>query len=212
MKRPERRLIAFAVASAMNLATGAMAQTADDARGVHIIDEQPLPDLSQTKVDNSAGVSVAILPGADLEPGTKVSFEIATKKPGFLILVDVDPTGKLTQIYPNRRSLITLGVRENANLIKPGRAVTIPDSTNPYAGFEFLVEPPIGTAMVVAILCDRPVHLLDLPDVPPPLAGRGDAVTYLYSVAHDLRLTASRDPDKLEEANWSFDAKFYVIK
>jgi hypothetical protein len=212
MKRPDQRLLAFAVAFAMNWAWGAAAQTADDTRGVHIIDEQPLPDLSQTKVDNGAGVNVAILPGADLEPGTKVSFEISTKKPGYLILVDVDPSGKLTQIYPNRRSLVALGARENANLIKPGRAVTIPDSTNPYAGFEFLVEPPLGTAMVVAILCDRPVHLLDLPDVPPPLAGHGDAVSYLYSVAHDLRITASGESGKLEEANWSFDAKFYVIK
>jgi hypothetical protein len=163
------------------------------------------------KAENSAGLDLAILPDVELATGAKVTLRIATKKQGYLILVDIDPAGKLTQIYPNRHSLQTREAREALNLIKPGQAITIPNQSNPFAGFEFVASPPAGVAMLVAILSDRPVHLLDLPDVAPPQTGQ-TAFDQMADVTRQLRIAREDDPGTLQEPKWSFDAKLYVVK
>jgi hypothetical protein len=123
--------------------------------------------------------------------------------------MDIDATGKVTQIFPNRRYLLVAG-QKTANLIKPGRPVTVPEIGNPYAGFEFVATPPTGIAMVVAILSDRPVHRLDLPDIPASIVGPTASVNYLTEWTHSVRFAgdAAAGPEK---ANWSFDAKLYAI-
>jgi len=163
------------------------------------------------KCDNAAGLDLAILPDVELATGSRVTLRIATKKQGYLVLVDIDPAGKLTQIYPNRHSLQTQEAREALNLIKPGQAVTIPNRDNPFAGFEFVAAPPTGVAMIVAILSDRPVHLIDLPDVAPPQTGQA-AFDQLVDVARQLRIAREDHPGTLQEPKWSFDAKLYVVK
>jgi hypothetical protein len=164
------------------------------------------------KAENSAGVTLDIHPGPEVQVGGKVTFRVAARKPGYLILVDVDAAGRVSQIFPNRGSLLKIGSRENLNLIKPGRPMTIPEPGNAYAGFEFVAAPPAGTAMVVAILSDRPVQMLDLPDVPAEVAGRPEALSYISDATRGLRIASARDADGLLEARWSFDAKLYVVK
>jgi hypothetical protein len=164
------------------------------------------------KMRNPAGVKLDILPRAELQVGEKIALRVATRKQGYLVLVDVDTAGKLTQIYPNRRSLLLAkDGQDTSNLIKPGRPLTIPEIGNPYAGFEFVASPPTGVAMIVAILSDRPVQMLDLPDVPPSLVGQGGAVGYLTDWTRNLRI-ARAGSGGFEEAEWSFDAKLYVVR
>ena len=57
------------------------------------------------KLANPAEVAVEILPGPNIVLGSKVSFRVTAKKAGYLILIDVDAAGKLSQIYPNSMSL-----------------------------------------------------------------------------------------------------------
>jgi hypothetical protein len=164
------------------------------------------------KVANPSEVAIDILPGADIAVGARVSFRVSTKKPGYLILVDVDAAGKLTQIYPNPMSLTTAtAARQNSNYLRPGRPVQIPTPGDGFAGFEFVASPPFGTAMVVAILSDQPVQTVDLPDIPPSMTGRADALTYLTKLASGLRVPGEGS-GRLQEARWSFDAKFYAIR
>jgi Domain of unknown function (DUF4384) len=168
---------------------------------------------SGLKIPNPAGVSMQILPGPDLAVGSQVSFQISSKKAGYLILVDVDATGRLVQIFPNPMSLMAPGgVRENVNLLRPGKPFRIPDRENLYSGYEFVASPPSGTAMVVAILSDRPVQRVDLPDVPGSLAGSATAVDYLTKLANELRIPDANGSGRLDEPHWSFDAKFYAIR
>ncbi len=165
------------------------------------------------KIQNPAGLAMQIVPGGTIAVGSQVTFQVTSKKPGYLILVDVEATGKLVQIYPNPMSLMVPGgVRENANYLRPGKPLRIPDAGNVYAGFDFVASPPAGTAMVVAILGDRPVQLVDLPDVPVSLAGSASAVEYLTKLANGLRIPGANGNGRLEEAHWSFDAKFYAIR
>jgi len=177
----------------------------------------PPPDLGAVQASlkgrNAAGVTLEILPRTELQVGEKIALRIATRKQGYLLLVDVDSSGKLTQIYPNRRSLLLAeGSQETANLVKPGRPITIPEIGDPYAGFEFVASPPAGVAMIVAILSDRPVQMLDLPDIPPSLIGQGGAISYLTDWTTNLRIASAGATDQLQQANWSFDAKLYQIR
>ena len=177
----------------------------------------PPPDLgavqASLRTKNSAGVVVDVLPRTKLRVGEKIALRVATKKRGYLVLVDVDATGKLTQIYPNRRSLLLAQEsKDTANLITPGQPVTIPELGNPYAGFELVASPPAGVAMIVAILSDRPVQMLDLPEIPPSLIGRGGAIGYLTDWTRNLRIAQAGPSGRLEKAIWSFDAKLYEIR
>ncbi|MBX6425115.1 MAG: DUF4384 domain-containing protein [Variibacter sp.] len=152
------------------------------------------------------------MPGPELQVGTRIAFKVRTRKPRCLLLVDVDASGKLTQIYPNQRSLFATGARAIANRIVPGRTVTIPEAGDPLAGFEFVAAPPNGVAMVVAIHSERPVQLIDLPDVPPQFAGRDAALKYLTDFARSLKIAGADDSGALQETTWSFDAKLYVVR
>ena len=176
-----------------------------------------LPTIDSTlAISNPAELSIEILPGNDLKVGSRVSFRITTKKPGYLILVDVDSSGKLTQIFPNPMSLLTATadrLNPHANFIKPGAPVQLPDPKSALTGrYEFVASPPLGTAMVVAILSDRPVQLVDLPDVPTSLVGQTAALAYLNKVANELRVPPVDGNGPLLEPKWSLDAKFYAIR
>lgn len=204
----------------------------ENTRAVRIIDEgafpaSPPPPIAaapadapppnyemanvELKAENSAGLAVQILPGPELQVGNRIAFKVSTKRTGYLLLVDVDAAGKLTQIFPNQRSLMAERGRENTNRIRSGQTVTIPDAKNAMAGFEFVAAPPNGVAMVVAILSERPVQLIDLPDVPPQFAGREEALKYLTDFARTLKI-AGNEEGVLQDTKWSFDAKFYAIR
>lgn len=165
------------------------------------------------KVANTAQLSLELLPGLDIAIGSKVAFRVTAKKPGYLILVDVDATGKLTQIYPVPNAVVgaTRPPRPNANYIAAGKSLDIPSAGDNYSGIEYIASPPSGVAMIVAILSDRPVQMLDLPDVPTALTGQSEALTFLTKIAQELRIPQA-DSGRLLEARWSFDAKFYAIR
>jgi hypothetical protein len=208
------------------LAAPAVAQQAPPKRSVII-----LPDGTETAIpasppgmsldqlnrlnetlnaDNSAGLSLNLIPGLEVVAGSKVGFRISTKKQGYVILLDVDPTGKLSQIFPEIAK-VTDGTPDASNLIKPGRPLTIPQLGTPSATFDFVAQPPGGMAIVVALLSDKPVHLVDLPDAPPPAFAPGDTLKYVRDKTRTL-MVPSVSGGELQQPNWSFDGKFYLIK
>jgi hypothetical protein len=150
-----------------------------------------------------------MMPGQTVSVGSRVSFRITSKKAGYLVLVDVDATGHLTQIYPIPASLVRT-TRANGNYIKPGGTLTIPLATDPYAGIQYVVSPPNGQAMIVAILSAQPVQILDLPDVPPDVKDKSEMLVFLAKWTNELRIPD--DTSQLREARWSFNAKSYTIQ
>jgi hypothetical protein len=167
---------------------------------------------SGAKLANPAELAVEILPGPNIVLGSKVSFRVTAKKAGYLILIDVDATGKLSQIYPNPMSLTASADRDGGNLIRPGSPFQLPNPDDRQSRFEFIALPPSGTAMLVALLSDRPVQMIDLPDVPSGLAGSVAAAELLSKAASALRLPDPKGGGAFIEPRWSFDAKFYAIK
>jgi hypothetical protein len=179
----------------------------------------PMPTMSaadlaslnrNVKIDNAAGLTLDIIPGGEVIAGSKIGFRLTTKKPGYLILLNVDAAGKLTQIFPEIPTEAG-AVREDPSLIKPGKPLIIPQLGSPYATFEFIAEPPAGVAMFVALLSDKPVQLVDLPNAPPPAFAPGDTLKYVRDQTLTL-VVPSRNGDQLERPKWSFDGKVYLIK
>ena len=162
------------------------------------------------KTDNSAGLALDIIPGGEVIAGSKIGFRFTTKKPGYLILLNVDAEGKLSQIFPEAPTE-TASVRDEPCLIKPGKPLTIPQLGSPYASFEFIAEPPAGVAMFIAILSDKPVQLVDLPNAPPPSFAPADTLKYVRDQTLTL-VVPNRDNDHLERPKWSFDGKAYLIR
>ncbi len=168
------------------------------------------PDLATT--DNAAGVTIDILPAEQFAIGSKVGFRVTTQKPGYLILIDVDAAGKVTQRYPNLYSMaLPAGASENANLVQPGKPVAIPDLSNPFAHFEYIAEAPAGQGLIMALISPRPVHVVDLPDVPPEMLGGKAAVDFLRDAARRLRIAGRDASAPLADPQWSFAVKPYAI-
>lgn len=159
---------------------------------------------------NSAKVSLQILPGQTVNVGGKVSFGVTVRKPGYLILVDVDAEGRMSQIFPTPELLAQSDGRD-INLVKPGLEFIVPTLAARQRGFEYVVAPPPGSAVMVAILSERRVQLLDLPDLPRKLQGQAEALSYLSAWTSELRVP-DNGSGKLVTNNWSFDIKTYSIK
>jgi hypothetical protein len=162
------------------------------------------------KTDNSAGLTLDIIPGGEVVAGSKIGFRFATKKPGYLILLNVDAEGKLSQIFPEAPTEAG-AIRDEPCLIKPGKPLIIPQVGSPYATFEFIAEPPAGIAMFVALLSDKPVQLVDLPNAPAPAFAPADTLKYVRDQTLTL-VVPNRDNNQLERPKWSFDGKAYLIR
>lgn len=159
---------------------------------------------------NTASMSLEILPGPTVKIGGKVSFGVTARKSGYLMLVDVDAEGRMSQIFPTAE-LLAQSVERDINLVKPGVQFVVPTPAAQQRGFEYVVAPPAGSAVIVAILSERRVQLLDLPDIPRKLEGPADTLSYLSAWTSQLRVPDSGS-GKMVPNSWSFDIKSYFIK
>lgn len=163
-----------------------------------------------TNAPNPAGLTLEISPGPEVAIGQTVWFKASASKPGYLVLIDVDPGGKLTQIYPNLQSLrIPVGGDGESNRIRPGRVVSVPDPKSPIANFEFVVEGPAGPGLVVGLLSPHPVQHVDLPEAPIATLGTPEAVEFIFKAAQALRIVTDRG---MIDPQWSLAATPYAIK
>jgi len=208
--RRERRWFAFVLLLAgMGTATAAPLPSASPYVGT-----TTAPWLWRAKATrvhaHSSSVSIEILPSQTVRVGGKVSFGVTARKAGYLILVDVDAEGRMSQIFPTAELLAQSG-EDDVNRVKPGVQFVVPTPAARQRGFEYAVVPPTGSAVVVAILSERRVQLLDLPDLPPKLQNQVDTLSYLSDWTSKLRVP-DNDSGKLLLNNWSFGIKSYSIE
>jgi secreted trypsin-like serine protease len=139
-------------------------------QNTRIVQEAPPPPAeTQTTAENAlaganpAGVAVGFVQGSAVRIGQSAQFRVTAGSTGYLVLFDASPDGKITQIYPNPFSMRSpLGMRAAANRLDAGRPLTVPDASNPYAGFKFTIDPPAGQGKLIAILSDEPIAELQL--------------------------------------------------
>ncbi|MGO4715598.1 DUF4384 domain-containing protein [Bradyrhizobium sp. 2TAF24] len=159
---------------------------------------------------NTASVSLQMTPDKTVGVGGKVSFRVTARKAGYVVLVDVDATGRMTQIFPSPELLAQSGEKD-INFVRPGEELQIPPAAARQHGFEYVITPPTGAAAMVVIWSERRVQLLDLPDMPRRLQGPSDALSYLATWTSELRVPDGSS-GKLLPSSWSFDIKAYSIQ
>jgi hypothetical protein len=159
---------------------------------------------------NAARLSLQMFPDQVVGVGTKISFRVTAGKAGYVLLIDIDASGRMSQIFPSPE-MIAQSQEAATNLIKPGQEFLIPNSAAQKLGFEYVMTPPLGTAAIVAILSDRRVQILDLPDDAQKQRTEAEVIDYLTRWTSALRVP---DPStgKLQPSNWSFDIKRYSIR
>jgi hypothetical protein len=165
---------------------------------------------SQQKTENSSDVSIEMTAGRNVDVGTEVLFRVSVAKPGYIMLVDIDAAGKMSQIYP-RPELLSRFNGPDMNLVKPGNQFVIPSDEQKQQGFKYVVTPPMGSSAVIAILSEKRVQLLDLPDLPQEVKTQADVISTLSKWMDELRIPDVKT-GKLEQTNWSIVVKPYSIK
>ena len=160
-------------------------------------------------IPNTASVSLQMSPGQSVSIGTKVSFRVTTRKPGYLLLVDIDANGNMSQIFPSPE-MIVQSQEAATNSIKPGEELLIPNSAAKQRGFDYVITPPAGEATIVAILSDRRVQIIDLPDKVEKAQSAAETISNLTRWTSELRVP-DHGTGKLQPSNWSFDIKPYSI-
>ncbi len=117
----------------------------------------PLPPVTGAQ---AAAVTLRIEPAGSLREGDTVSFVVEAGFDGFLTLLDINPGGELTQLFPNRFSAAAAQVfGTGGDRIRAGRPIRMPDATY---GFAFTVQPPFGEGVLLAVVTADPVDLSDI--------------------------------------------------
>jgi hypothetical protein len=197
------------------------AQEPGASRSIRVLDdanpEREKPVILPADADanpatsNPAGVSIAVLPQRRFSLGDKMTFQITTKRSGFLVVLDVDATGKLSQIYPSELTLVgKAGVDARANLITPAHPAILPEAAGD-AAYEFVASAPKGVGMIIAILSETPLQIVDLPDVPTSLAGQKEAAAFVRESVRALTVIPAERRAKAFAPKWSVVAAYYVI-
>jgi len=173
---------------------------------------QNVPDRTNEPVNvpNTAKVSLQMSPDRTVPVGSRISFRVTTRRPGYLLLVDIDADGKMSQIFPSAE-MIVQSEEGAANFLRPGEELVIPNSAAQKKGFEYIITPPTGSAAVVAILSERRVQLLDLPDDAQKPRTETETISYLAGWTSGLRVPDA-GTGKMQPSNWSFDIKPYSIR
>ncbi|HEX5725245.1 MAG TPA: DUF4384 domain-containing protein, partial [Longimicrobiaceae bacterium] len=112
--------------------------------------------------------------GTTFRLGQTVELRARAGRAGYLTLVDIDPAGKVTVLFPNRF--------DGANRVEAGEEVVIP---TPAMNFAFRVQEPEGRGVVRAFLTERPLPL-DF--------ATGDGGEAAEAVARALRQAAGPPP------------------
>ena len=130
------------------------------------------------------GVQLDIEPDARLPVGSFVDIVVESDRDGDLVLLDIDPSGRMVQIFPNRFSE-QAGVPDR---IRAGQALRIPGDSG---AFRFSVEPPAGDGMLMALVGEESAALSGLVSRHKDLAVIERPDAYLVELGEALRATDS---------------------
>jgi hypothetical protein len=113
--------------------------------------------------NNPAGLTIALDKGDDVNVGDRVAYVATTQQPGYLVIFDATPDGKLTQVFPTAASLRSPTGGIETTRLTPAQQMLVPNYRNPYRGFDVYITEPRGEGAIVAVLSEQPLKSLDTP-------------------------------------------------
>lgn len=153
--------------------------------------------------DNAAGVRLEIMPSPRVRVGEEVTFRVRSRRPGHLLIVNVNAAGKVGQFFPNRWS----DRAGRGTEIETDRPVTIP---NDHYDFPVIALPPTGRGALYAIVTEDRVSLDDLLSRNRDWAPVRDPTNWLLDLGNRLREPWT-DQAETRQARWSMMRVEYEI-
>ncbi|MEM7429761.1 MAG: caspase family protein [Pseudomonadota bacterium] len=153
---------------------------------------------------NEADVEISMLPGGKLKLGQEFRISVSSGKPGYLVLLDINAHGQVTQLIPNN----FMDQAGQTRFIRPRGRIVIPDD---YYGFAFEAAEPAGHGTLVAIVTEDEVALKSLLDQHRAIEVVAAPTDFLADLAHKLMAIWNGD-EKNRPANWSLATLKYEIK
>ena len=142
------------------------------------------------------GIRLSIRPSARLRVGDEIEVAVESDVGGALVLLDIDAQGRVTQIFPNERSLAD-GV---PNIVQKGKAVRLPGVGS---GFRFRAREPFGEGLLVAVVAPDPTGLANLTSRHKDLSVISRPEAYVVELAGHLR--------RWSDGHWSYGDLAYEV-
>ncbi len=152
---------------------------------------------------NDAEVHIELSTGPKIHLGQEFRISVTTKKPGALILLDINANGEVTQLIPND----IMSQHGRSREIVPGRRITIPDD---YYGFAFAAGKPVGRGKLLAIVTEDDVDVEKLLSVNRAIAVVPNGEEFVTELASNL-LSVHQGDEKNRAVRWSLGALSYEI-
>lgn len=140
---------------------------------------------------NDAGLTLSVKGGAVMRVGDFVSFTASAERPGTLLLLDVDPEGRLAQVYPSSLTA------DGGTRLSPGQPLTIPNAIGASGKpLRIRVTEPAGQGLLLGLFIEG-----DLPQLtallPAGLSGGPvpNASQSLFEISQSL-LRLEADPNR----------------
>jgi hypothetical protein len=104
-------------------------------------------------------VTIDVDKGTEVKAGTDIRIRVQSTVAGTLILFDVDSSGKLTQLFPNKFSATRPGALQAWAQIQPGVPLFVPSLGDSFA---LTVDRPYGENRLIAVIAPPNTKGLDL--------------------------------------------------
>jgi Trypsin/Domain of unknown function (DUF4384) len=150
--------------------------------------------------------------GKRLKLKSTISITADSDVSGRLVLLDVNASGEVVQIFPNRHV-----TDESAKFITGGKSASIPDAANPaYGGTAgFQVTEPLGRSRLIGIVAPQDVQIADIVDAPERIAKgfakEGAPVSYLSNLFDRLLGAAAASPRGAADQSWALGETAYDV-
>lgn len=136
----------------------------------------------------------------NLKVGEAVQFDVTSSVPGYLLIYDVAPSGKVTQLFPNAYS-------KASNQMTAGEKRRFPLDADP---FEVKVTEPKGQGLVVAVVAKKPTGLDELLKSNGRLQPIEDIPALNQRLSVVLKEKPAIDP-VTKEGDWAMGEGTYVV-
>jgi secreted trypsin-like serine protease len=166
---------------------------------------EALGDLKIDLPGKGGGVKIAVDGGPRVRLGQQYKLHATSSVPGKLIILDIDASNKVLQIFPNG-----LMATMDLAVVKAGQEVVVPNADWGFSGFQ--AGEPIGKGMLIALVVP--------PDFPDTTYGQEVieqktkgfvhvqfATSYLMNLLEQVSQRASRSPGQ----SWAYETYDYEI-
>ena len=151
---------------------------------------------------NDGTVGLVLRPGRSFRLGEKLEVRVSSPIDGYLLLLDVNSAGELTQLFPNQFS-----EQARINRIAANEPVVVPGSTS---AFDLTAVEPVGTGYVVAVVVEDSVDLSSVLNGHKDLQIIPDPRTYIQGIAANLLDVWTGDLTN-RRVKWSLVKESYEI-